>query len=110
MSPSSGDRTIVQDAIEDPRLVKRHAIERIAVELRFRLEPYAPGHKLGNADCESVGDSQATNIGRSQIPSVSLPKEALCLREADNPIGELGAEEFVVNRTTLQIDDDRAGR
>jgi len=62
-------------------------VERVAVELRVRLEAHASGCERGNTHRISVGHTQAAEFGRSEIPNVAFLEKPHRFRIADDSVG-----------------------
>ena len=63
---------------------ERLVVERVAVELRVRLEAHASRCERGNTHRISVGHTQAAEFGSPEIPNVAFLEKP---HRTDDPVG-----------------------
>jgi hypothetical protein len=66
---------------------ERLVVERVAVELRVRLEAHASRCERGNTHRISVGHTQAAEFGSPEIPNVAFLEKPHPFRIADDSVG-----------------------
>src|SRR5205814_3207406 len=80
------------------RFGERLVVERVAVELRVRLEAHASGCERRNTHSISVCHTQAAEFGRPEIPNLAFLEKPNRFRIADHPVCKAGSVELIVHR------------